>query len=110
MVTSTSHQSYLEKANPYPYQAEQNLEQSPHTKGKLEARSVLLLSDLVKYTGIVALVTAIGSLFLCQDDDSNTKEFRLGYCLGSCYVLAEMTLIMAAVGYVALQIFFRMRS
>lgn len=77
-------------------------------KGDLEGRSVSLLENVMKYTGIAALVSAFGSLILCRKE-SHTPSAKAGHCLGSCYVIAEAVLIVAVIGYVALQIFLKIR-
>lgn len=78
-------------------------------KGELAAHAVEWLSQLMNYTGIVALITAAASVtFLVRAEDPQNK--KVGEYIGNCYVVAEVVLVFTIISLVALKIFIKARG
>jgi hypothetical protein len=79
-----------------------------NAKGELTAHSLTLLSRIMTYTGIFALITAITSVFFMVTEKPGNKKF--GECVGNCYVLAEVALIVLLTAFIALKVFAKLRG
>ncbi len=78
-------------------------------EGKLEARSVIVFNQFMKSAAVVALVSGVSSLSLCCTENSKSHSSPLSYCLGSCYVITEICLVVGLISYIAFQVFLKLR-
>ncbi len=78
-------------------------------RGEIAAHSVEWLGDLIQYSGIIALITATASMiFVMQSKEAENN--KVGNWLGTCYIVAETTLVVAIVLVVALKVFMMLRK
>jgi hypothetical protein len=79
------------------------------TKGELTAHTLTVLSRIVTYTGIFALISAITSMiFMVKAEKPYNKKF--GEYIGNCYVVAEVVLIVSITAFIALKVFAKLRG
>ena len=82
---------------------------SENAKGELALHTLTWLNRLMASTGIIALITAAASLiFVVNAEEAETH--RMGNCVGNCYVVAEVILVVAIVAFIALKVFVKLRG